>query len=85
MLKLFFFFNNVVYIGTILANLLFPQVSIEFGWPWIFYISASVGFVWMIFFIYFVSSFPKDHKTISKEELDMLNTEVGTRTVVPVK
>jgi MFS family permease len=74
-----------VYVGTILANLIFPRISVGVGWPSIFYISASIGFVWILFFVFLVSSFPQQHKTISKEELDMLNNTVGARTVVSVR
>nr|XP_017014483.2 putative inorganic phosphate cotransporter [Drosophila takahashii] len=42
------------------------------GWPSIFYLGGTAGFLWMIFWYLFSASTPEEHRLISPEELKFI-------------
>ncbi|XP_037945913.1 putative inorganic phosphate cotransporter isoform X3 [Teleopsis dalmanni] len=51
--------------------------SSSLGWPSIFYISGSVGLVWVAAWILWGASSPNDFKSISNEEKKLIETSLG--------
>ena len=47
------------------------------GWPSVFYVFGTLGFLWFFAWMYFAHDTPRDHPTISKEELEYIETTVG--------
>ncbi len=64
-------FNSGANIGAILAPLTVPYIGKKWGWEWAFIIVGLVGFVWLIFWLYFYEK-PTEQKRLSKEELDYI-------------
>ena len=63
------FTNSGVSVGTIIGYIGTQMIILAMGWEWAFYIFGIVGLVWFIFWNRNVTSYPKEHKRISAEEL----------------
>ena len=63
------FTNSGVSIGTIIGYIGTQMIIIAMGWEWAFYIFGVIGLVWFIFWNRNVTSYPKEHKKISYDEL----------------
>lgn len=61
-----------MYGGSVVGLWACPWLIAEFGWPSVFYFFGSLGFVWWIFWQWFVSASPEKSKTISAKELRYL-------------
>ncbi|KLU60094.1 putative sulfoacetate transporter SauU [Peptococcaceae bacterium CEB3] len=44
----------------------------KFGWPSVFYISAVIGLLWVIFWLVFGKDYPSQHKWVNAEELALI-------------
>ena len=67
--------------GLLLTNLAGGWIIQSFGWPVIFYIPATATFVWATIWQIMVTETPEEHKTIEKDELDLiLSTRSGQKT-----
>ena len=62
--------------GVIIAN---KSSQIFGGWVGLFYCFGLIGLVWFVLFAYFVSESPETHPTISKEEMEYIVANRGTR------
>tara|TARA_Y100000590_G_scaffold213192_1_gene241526 strand:+ start:24294 stop:25541 length:1248 start_codon:yes stop_codon:yes gene_type:complete len=72
------FTNSGIPIGTAFALIVTPIIVVRLGWEWAFYLFGGVGFIWFFFWQRMVTSVPKDHPSISKEELDLIETNAPT-------
>ena len=70
-------------IGTITAITITPWIVTAFGWPSVFYIFASAGFVWLFFWWRAVTDHPDDHPTISESEKALIRESVPPRKEKP--
>ncbi|KAL6049047.1 Solute carrier family 17 member 5 [Balamuthia mandrillaris] len=69
-------------IGTCLAiggGGLLADTDFLGGWPSIFYLFGGIGLLWVPAWLYFISSTPTLHPTISIEEREYLNAELPPR------
>ena len=62
-------FNSGSSIGAILAPLLVPWISLNYGWQWAFIATGALGFVWLIFWLP-VYRRPEAHPKLKSLELD---------------
>lgn len=60
-------FNAGTSLGTILAILLVPLILIAFSWHWVFIITGSLGFIWLIFWIKIYDTPDKQKRLTAKE------------------
>lgn len=67
-------FNSGSNIGAILAPLTVPWLAYTFGWQSSFIIIGALGFVWLIFWLYYYDT-PLNQKRLSKEELDYIASD----------
>lgn len=65
-------------LGTVAALLLTPVIVTHLGWEWAFYLFAILGFVWYGFWQVMVSRSPETHPTISRQELEFIQADLGS-------
>ncbi|CBY16228.1 unnamed protein product, partial [Oikopleura dioica] len=76
-----FIFSGMTF-GLLLTNLAGGWIIQSFNWPVIFYIPAICTFFWAAIWHFRVSETPEEHKTIDKEELDLIiSTRSGQKTM----
>ena len=74
-----FIFSGMTF-GLLLTNLAGGWIIQSFGWPVVFYIPAIATFLWAAIWQVLVTETPEEHKTIDKEELDLiLSTRSGQK------
>jgi ACS family sodium-dependent inorganic phosphate cotransporter-like MFS transporter 5 len=62
------FMSTGLELGTLVALLLGPLISIKLGWEWTFYIFGVMGIIWAFFFVFVTSATPEDHICMSDYE-----------------
>ncbi len=67
-------FNSGTNVGAILAPLSVPLIAVTLGWEWAFIITGAIGLIWLIFWWLLYES-PQNHKKISRQELDYINSD----------
>ncbi|XP_062548326.1 putative inorganic phosphate cotransporter isoform X3 [Armigeres subalbatus] len=53
--------------------------SSSVGWPGIFYVSGAAGIVWTVVWFFFGGNSPVEHRTISSEERDFIESSLGNQ------
>ncbi|XP_055643877.1 putative inorganic phosphate cotransporter isoform X2 [Toxorhynchites rutilus septentrionalis] len=53
--------------------------SSSLGWPGIFYVSGAAGLIWTVMWFIFGGNSPVEHRTISAEERDFIETSLGNQ------
>lgn len=71
-------FNSGTNIGAVVAPLSVPFIAEQWGWQWAFVITGSVGFIWLIFWL-FLYEIPAKQKRLSKTEYDYIQGSPGDR------
>ena len=67
-------FNSGANVGAILAPLTVPWIAKHWGWEAAFLIIGSIGFLWLIFWLYFYEK-PEEQKRLSAVELAYINDD----------
>lgn len=70
-----------VSLGTVIGGMftgIMIQQSGDWGLP--FYVWSVVAFIWFVFFIIWAHSTPQNHPFITDEELQFLESKIGTKT-----
>lgn len=68
------------HLGSIITSSLSGWLSEqECGWPMVFYASGTVACIFSFIFALTVTSEPKDHRLISKQELQMIMSDDGVK------
>lgn len=67
-------FNSGSNIGAIIAPLTVPLIAANFGWRWAFIITGSIGFIWLIFWLW-LYEIPSRQKKLSKSEFDYIHSD----------
>ncbi|MBU2904088.1 MFS transporter [Arenibacter algicola] len=65
-------FNAGTSAGTILALLLVPWILSVYGWHEVFIITGSLGFIWLIFWLFFYDT-PAKQKRLTTEEYSLIH------------
>ena len=60
-------FNAGSNIGAIVAPIVVPWITLNYGWQWAFILTGSFGFVWLIFWL-LIYRRPEEHKKLSTAE-----------------
>jgi ACS family hexuronate transporter-like MFS transporter len=61
-------------VGAILAPLLVPWITWRFGWPAAFYATGALGFIWLVFWLWFYEA-PERHTRVSEAELAYIRSD----------
>ncbi|HQJ74087.1 MAG TPA: MFS transporter [Bacteroidota bacterium] len=67
-------FNSGANIGAVFAPLIVPWLTLSYGWQSSFIITGAIGFIWLIFWLYFYE-IPEKHKKVSKKEIEYINSD----------
>jgi ACS family hexuronate transporter-like MFS transporter len=71
-------FNSGTNIGSVVAPLAVPWLTITYGWQWAFIATGALGFIWVIAWWAMYSS-PQEHPRISKAELAHIQSDPPER------
>jgi ACS family hexuronate transporter-like MFS transporter len=71
-------FNSGTNIGSVVAPLAVPWLTITYGWQWAFIATGALGFIWIIVWWAMYSS-PQEHPRISKAELAHIQSDPPER------
>jgi MFS transporter, ACS family, solute carrier family 17 (sodium-dependent inorganic phosphate cotransporter), other len=78
-------FSGVAF-GTMIALLASPMVILAFGWPSVFYISGSLGLVWLVLWWIKAANSPEECDGVSAAELEVIRAgrlESGLAEAIP--
>lgn len=67
-------FNAGSNVGALLTPLIVPWITIHYGWPTAFFITGSLGFIWIIFWFLFYRK-PTTHPRLSAAELSHIQSD----------
>ena len=67
-------FNSGANVGAILAPLTVPWIEVNWGWEAAFIVVGAIGFLWLVFWIYFYDK-PEKQKRLSAAELNYINSD----------
>jgi len=67
-------FNSGANIGAVFAPILVPTILALYGWQEAFIITGAIGFVWLIFWLYYYE-IPTRQKKITQAELDHIHSD----------
>jgi MFS transporter, ACS family, hexuronate transporter len=79
-------FNSGANIGAVVAPIMVPAILGAYGWQEAFIITGAIGFIWLIFWIFFYE-IPTKQARLTKEEFDHIHSdhEEDTSKEKPVK
>ena len=61
--------------GIMVGYPLVTMITVQFGWPWVFYVSGAVGIVWAFVWLWLGRGTPEEHVAVSAEELAYIQAE----------
>lgn len=67
-------FNTGAGIGAVIAPLTVPFIAVAWGWKWAFIITGSVGFIWLVLWLW-LYEIPSKQKRLSKAEFDYIHSD----------
>lgn len=67
-------FNSGANIGAVFAPILVPTILALYGWQEAFIITGTIGFVWLIFWLYYYE-IPTRHKKVTEAELAHIHSD----------
>jgi ACS family hexuronate transporter-like MFS transporter len=67
-------FNSGANIGAVVAPITVPIILGLYGWRAAFLITGAIGFIWLIFWLYFYET-PAKHTRLSKAEYDYIHSD----------
>ena len=67
-------FNSGTAIGVVVALILVPLIMQSYGWKEVFWITGSLGFVWLIFWL-ILYEIPSKQKRLTSEELAYIESD----------
>ncbi len=67
-------FNAGCNVGAVIAPLLVPWLTLHYGWPSAFYVTGSLGLVWVAFW-WAMYRAPEKHSRVSPGELEYIQSD----------
>jgi ACS family hexuronate transporter-like MFS transporter len=67
-------FNSGANVGAIFAPLTVPWIATQWGWESAFIIIGAIGFIWLIFWLFYYER-PEKQMRLSAEELEYINSD----------
>ncbi len=67
-------FNSGTNIGAVVAPLIVPWITLEYGWYWAFIATGAIGFVWLAFWWLLYGS-PERHPRVGPAELAHIRSD----------
>jgi MFS transporter, ACS family, hexuronate transporter len=67
-------FNSGSNIGVVVAPILVPWLTMNFGWPSAFYVTGALGLFWVVAW-WLIYEVPQKHRAVSAEELAFIQSD----------
>lgn len=67
-------FNAGTSVGVVMALLVTPWILVSYGWQEVFWITGSLGFVWLLLWL-FLYEIPSKQRRITDEELKLISED----------
>lgn len=67
-------FNAGTNVGVLVASVLVPWITLNYGWRWAFLITGSLGFIWVLLWLAFYRT-PEQHPHLSRAELAYIRSD----------
>ncbi len=64
-------FNSGSNVGAFLAPIIVSYITVQYGWRWAFIITGTLGFMWVVFWL-FGYQIPQNHRKVSGPELEFI-------------
>ena len=74
------FTNSGIAAGTLFGYAVAALIIANYSWEWVFYTFGALGFFWYFFWNTTVTSFPESNKNLSKNELELIQSEAPAKT-----
>jgi ACS family hexuronate transporter-like MFS transporter len=68
-------FNAGTNIGAIITPLIVPWIAVHLGWRWAFVLTGSLGFVWLILWLWFYRK-PEHHPFCTPGEREYIQSDI---------
>lgn len=67
------------YAGTVIAMPSSGLLAQKYGWESVFYVFGTIGVIWLVLWMIIVKEGPEKDKHISQDELNYIQTQLGTK------
>jgi len=67
-------FNSGSNVGVIVAPILVPWLTANYGWPYAFYVTGALGFLWLVAW-WLMYDEPEDHPRLGPQELAYIRSD----------
>ena len=67
-------FNAGTSVGAIVTPLIVPWIAVHLGWRWAFLLTGSLGFAWLILWLWFYRR-PEQHPSCTPGELEYIQSD----------
>lgn len=67
-------FNSGSSVGALVAPMIVPWITFNYGWPAAFYVTGFLGFIWLVFWWAYYEA-PERHPSVSAEELAYIQSD----------
>ena len=67
-------FNSGTNVGAVLAPIVVPVITIQWGWRWAFILTGAVGFLWLIAW-HLLYGEPRTHPRVAADELAYIESD----------
>src|ERR1700680_240304 len=72
-------FNAGTNIGAIITPLIVPWIAVHLGWRWAFLLTGSLGFAWLILWLWFYRK-PEQHPFCTRGEREYIQSDLVEQT-----
>jgi ACS family hexuronate transporter-like MFS transporter len=77
-------FNAGTSVGVVVALFITPYIYTTYGWQAVFWITGSLGFIWLIAWLYFYE-IPSKQKRLSATELAYIESDQQNETITKIQ
>jgi len=67
-------FNAGTNVGAVLAPIVVPVITIQWGWRWAFVLTGAIGFLWLIAWLVLYGE-PRTHPKVAPDELAYIQSD----------
>jgi MFS transporter, ACS family, hexuronate transporter len=68
-------FNAGTNVGAIVTPLVVPWIAVHLGWRWAFVLTGSLGFAWLILWLWFYRK-PEEHPSCTRGEREYIQSDL---------
>lgn len=73
-------FNSGTNVGAVVAPIVVPWITIQYGWYWAFIVTGALGFIWLVAWWLFYDA-PERHPRVTQAEVALIRSDPPEPTV----